>query len=321
MLTQTVTRNWKMYNHAQTEEKLLAMRLISHAIDYMEFPYEYKGTGRPSIYVTDMIKCCIFKVFNNFSSRRTICDIKLAHALGYIDHVPHFNTVNNYMSKEVITPLLHRVYKILALPFGDVETTFAIDASGFSNLRKNNWIDYRTQKKRIAGWKKLHIVTGVNTTIIASATVSEGKRNDTLYFDSLIRQTAKEFRVLEVLADPAYLSRNNCNTVEDVGGRPFILPKSNIRLRSLQAYSRARAWKKMIKVWRDNQQFFLEKYHKRSNVESAFSSMKRKFLPYTRSKNDTAQTNEILMKVICHNASILCNAFFELGIKFELKKV
>lgn len=39
-------------------------------------------------------------------------------------------------------------------------------------------------------------------------------------------------------------------------------------------------------------------YHKRSNVETAFLLIKRKFGDSLRSKSDTGQTNEVLCKVI-----------------------
>jgi transposase len=59
---------------------------------------------------------------------------------------------------------------------------------------------------------------------------------------------------------------------------------------------------------------FLERYHKRSNVESTFSMMKRKFGDSLRSKTDVAMTNEALCKILCHNIVVLIHEMFELGI-------
>jgi transposase len=59
---------------------------------------------------------------------------------------------------------------------------------------------------------------------------------------------------------------------------------------------------------------FLAAYHKRSNVESTFSAIKRKFGGAVRSKKYTAQVNEILCKVLCHNLSTLVHAIHELNI-------
>ena len=58
----------------------------------------------------------------------------------------------------------------------------------------------------------------------------------------------------------------------------------------------------------------LAHYHKRSNVESTFSMMKRKFGDWLRSKTDTAMVNETLCKVLCHNLVVLIHEAYELGI-------
>ena len=58
----------------------------------------------------------------------------------------------------------------------------------------------------------------------------------------------------------------------------------------------------------------LEHYHKRSNVESTFSMIKRKFGDSLRSKTDVAMVNEALAKVLCHNIVVLIHEMYELGI-------
>jgi transposase len=60
---------------------------------------------------------------------------------------------------------------------------------------------------------------------------------------------------------------------------------------------------------------FLAAYAKRSSVESTFSSLKRKFGPAVKSKTYTAQVNEILCKVLCHNLACLAMAMQKLDIK------
>jgi len=60
---------------------------------------------------------------------------------------------------------------------------------------------------------------------------------------------------------------------------------------------------------------FLQHYHKRSNVESTFSMLKRKFGDSLRSKTDTALVNETLCKIRCHNLVVLIHEMHELGIE------
>lgn len=58
----------------------------------------------------------------------------------------------------------------------------------------------------------------------------------------------------------------------------------------------------------------MKKYHKRSNVESTFSAIKRKFGDSVLSKTDTAMKNEVLCKILCHNLTCLIQEQETLGI-------
>jgi transposase len=59
---------------------------------------------------------------------------------------------------------------------------------------------------------------------------------------------------------------------------------------------------------------FMQHYHKRSNVESTFAMIKAKFGERLRSKTQTAQFNEVLCKVLCHNICVIVQSIYELGI-------
>ena len=58
----------------------------------------------------------------------------------------------------------------------------------------------------------------------------------------------------------------------------------------------------------------LAHYHKRSNAESTFSMIKRKFGDSLRGKTETAQVNETLAKVLCHNLVVLIHEMYALGV-------
>lgn len=64
---------------------------------------------------------------------------------------------------------------------------------------------------------------------------------------------------------------------------------------------------------------FLTHYHKRSNVETTFSMIKRKFGSSLRSKSEVGQRNEVLCKVIAHNLCCLISAMHELGMEAPLR--
>lgn len=313
------SRNWSMYNLAQKKEKLVVFKLISDAVDFMCIPYRYKGKGRPNVDFADMVKICCYKVFCNFSARRINSDLIIARALGYIEKVPTFTLADKYMRMESMTPYFERLYKTLAVPVIQLENNFLVDSTGFSTFGKRRWLDARMDIRERRDYLKLHIMSGVMTKVITSAQISEGTANDSPYFEILSRETAQRFTIRQAIGDAAYLSRNNCAIVEELGGEPYFMVKSNTRrFGKIGGY----AWKNMINQFVNNTEEFMKIYHQRSIVESVFSMMKRKFSPHVRSKTFAGRKNEILCKVIAHNASVLCHVIFALNLRidFELKR-
>ncbi len=151
---------------------------------------------------------------------------------------------------------------------------------------------------------------GVNTKTVAAVDISGWAANDTNYFVPLLERVAAHFDVREVSADKAYLSRKNLNAVESVGGTPFVPFKSN----TLEPVE-AGMWARMYHLFMHKRDAFLEHYHKRSNIETAYSMIKGKFGSALRSKSDTGQINEALCKVLAHNICVLVQAIHELGIE------
>jgi len=60
---------------------------------------------------------------------------------------------------------------------------------------------------------------------------------------------------------------------------------------------------------------FMEHYHMRSNIESAFSMIKGKLGDALRSKSDIGQINEALRKVLCHNICFVHGLHQTLGVR------
>jgi transposase len=72
-------------------------------------------------------------------------------------------------------------------------------------------------------------------------------------------------------------------------------------------------WQKVFCFLQRFRAEFLEHYHQRSNAASTFALIKAKFGGPVRSRIDTAMTNEVLCKVLCHNLCCRVQAQHELG--------
>jgi transposase len=154
------------------------------------------------------------------------------------------------------------------------------------------------------------LMVGTLTKVVTAADISGWTANDTTYFVPLVERTAEHFRVREVAADRAYLSRKNLEAVERVGGTPYVPFKSN----TLPPEGDS-VWSRMYGYFMCHRDEFLEHYHRRVSAESAFAAIKGKFGDSLRSKSDVGQINEALCKVLCHNLTILVRVMRELGVE------
>src|SRR5205085_2666589 len=116
----------------------------------------------------------------------------------------------------------------------------------------------------------------------------------------------------EVSADKAYANRVNLHLVESVGAKPYIAFRSNTR-----GDGKCSTWNRIFHYYSFNREEYMQHYHKRSNAESAFSMIKGRFGERLRSKTHTAQVNELLCKVLCHNLCVLVQSIYELGLEVE----
>jgi transposase len=150
---------------------------------------------------------------------------------------------------------------------------------------------------------------GVKTNIVTAVEIHDRHTNDSRQLPPMVEATAKNFRIAEVSADKGYAGRENADAVAKVGATPFIAFSSHHRGNG------EGTWAKMYHYFQFRKTEFLTHYHKRSNVESTFSMMKRKFGDGLRSKTDVAMVNETLCKVLCHNIVVLIHEMYELGIE------
>ncbi len=317
----TYSQDWPAYNKAQIQEKTLFMRLLHELCNEIEEPmYVF---GRPKKLRGDMVFSSALKVYTTFSLRRFMTDMETALKEGYLKNRCSYSTVSNYMRSEKLTVILKDLIMLSAMPLKTVETQFAVDSSG---LRTTKFSDYCREKHHMSQshlWVKVHAICGVKTNIITAVELGfDNHTADSPQFAPLVSATAKMgFGIKEVSADKAYSSVANYNVVQDVGGQAYIPFKSNTT--ALSSYSkgtRGKLWRRMFHYFQLNQEEFLEHYHKRSNIESTFFMIKAKFTDLIRSKDETAQINEVLLKVLCHNICVLIQQMFELGIEPDFLK-
>lgn len=309
-------RSWAAYNDSQTQEKLLFWELLGDISAFV--PDTKRGcVGRPKADFREVVVGCVSKAYEGLSSRRANSDLEIAVKRGYLSKAWHFNTLHRCLNKPELTPLLRALIALSALPLAGFEETVAIDSSGLSSSQYSRWFDFRFGKdKRVRDWIKVNLCCGVKTNVVTAVTVTDGTAGDSPQFKQLLEETAQAFKPDAVVADKGYLSRQNLQTAWELGIVPFIPFKSNVTANK----QGSQAWQKMLYYFRYNKERFMARYHARSNVESTFSMMKRKLGGRLYSKNKTAQVNEALCKVLCHNLIVLIHEAKQNGFALDLKQ-
>jgi transposase len=306
----TYKQDWPNYNAAQVNEGQHFPELLADLCRGIPEP-AHAGRGRKPVPLADQVFAATTKVYSLFSARRFMADVEDAHDRGFISRPMHFNSVLNALDNPALTPILHDLIRQSSLPLRAVETTFAPDSSGFCTSRFIRWFDVKYGVTREeAEWVKCHLITGVKTNVVAHVVILDKNANDSPQLPELVNVTAAQgFTVNEVCADKGYTSAENFDAVAAVGGTLYAPFKSN------HTGAAGGLFEKMFYRFMYQREDYLKHYHQRSNVESTFSAIKRKFGDSVRSKSDTAMTNEVLCKVLAHNLCVLISAWYELGIE------
>jgi len=304
----TYPQNWPSYNAAQSVEKDRIQELLFDLCQSVIEP-ERTGCGRKPHTLKDSIFSMVYKVYSTFSSRRFSSDLREAHERGFLSRtIPGMKTVQ-FFEDAALAPILKRLIHISSLPLKAVEADFAVDSSGFGSRRFEKWFDQKygvTRNKCV--WVKCHIACGVKTNIVMAVRILDKDAGDSPQFVPLLKETASGFSIGEVSADKAYASVENFEAVANCGGTGFIAFKKNA------TGAAGGHFEKAFHYFQYKQVEYMNHYHKRSNVESTFSMVKRKFGGEVRSKTDAAMVNEVLCKLLAHNLCVLIQEEQELGV-------
>jgi transposase len=159
-------------------------------------------------------------------------------------------------------------------------------------------------------WFKVHFIVGVRTNVVTGIEITGSFAHDGPPLPRLVEGTARNFQLGSVMADKAYSSRRNLQVITDNGATPYVPFRKGFTAEKDTSTLRSRLWH----YYHFNREGFLAHYHLRSNAESTFAAIKAEFGQRLRSKTDTAQPNEVLLKVLCHNVCCLVRSMHELGI-------
>jgi transposase len=109
----------------------------------------------------------------------------------------------------------------------------------------------------------------VKTNVVTAVRILDKDAGDCPQFVPLVKETRKHFEVGEVSADKEYASLENFEEVAGCGAQAYIAFKEGT------TGAIGGMFEKAFHYFQFNQEEYMAKYHKRSNVESTFSAVQR----------------------------------------------
>lgn len=306
------TQNWKAYDKAKTNEDFLFKRLLEELV-FFAVDEDTIKLGRTGYSTKEKILILCMKAFYNSNLRKTQSILK--ENKNGIMKIPSYKTISNFYSDSRLNKILDELIIISAIPVALLEETGAIDSTGFSTSRFARWHKYKWGKKtgKEQKWVKLHACTGCKTNIFLSVRITKKNVNDTKMFEEVIGNSTRYFNMNDFVGDKAYSSKKNLEFINKLGLNPYIPFKKNVT-------GKARGspvWRQVYLEFINNHENYMKHYHKRSNVETNFAMLKKRFGDNCTTHSIKNQEVELKIKVLCHNICVLIQETFENDIEID----
>lgn len=167
------------------------------------------------------------------------------------------------------------------------------DSTGLGVGEYRRWVDAKYGEVSVHDYVKLHVMAAVHGRILAFE-VTVGTAGDSPEFARMYQRIPEGSGI--VALDPAYDSYDNCRLITEKGRVPVIKPaKGRDKPRGFNPRARMLTW------LRDRPDEFWRAYHKRSPVESLFSSIKARTGAILKSKLEGTRIVELFAHVLCYN--------------------
>jgi len=292
-------RNWKDYNEhlVRRGEMLLDLEFLdnwSKELGNMNKGKRGRGFDYPKSFIMFL---AVFHFLFNLPLRQTEGFVSgLSRFIPKLEKPDH-STIGRRVSK--MKPKLDNKT--------DEDIVIAVDSSGVKVTNRGDWMRHVWKAKRKKGYLKIHVAVDTKKKRILSMKVTTGKVGDSKNFKPLVEESNESGKVKKVLADGAYDSRGNFKLLDDNGIEAGIRVRKNSSLKRLGCRARQASVieQKNYDKWKKK-----HGYGHRWDVECTFSSFKRMFGEFARSKKFYNMANEMILKAHIYNCLVGLTKFF-----------
>ena len=142
---------------------------------------------------------------------------------------------------------------------------------------------------------QMHILANPDGAIVEFE-ATKGAAGDSPAFQRVFVRLPKGSEI--VALDAAYDSKANCTMIVRNGRVPVIHPRKNARCNGYDARAKMCQWAK------NRPGEFERAYGIRNNIQSIFSSIKKRIGAFVRARSLPARTVEIFAMILCHNMTV-----------------
>ena len=180
----------------------------------------------------------------------------------------------------------------------------AADATGLSITTRGEYLAHKYRVPRL--FVKLHAAVDVETGMFVAATATSGRKGDAGRLPGLIEQASKRLdgRIVEVLADGAYDTRDNFDMLKRRGIVPVIRMRRNANMKRVGGTSARPLAVHERNLLGEAYWRYVKRYGRRWSVEGAFRRWRRTLGESLRSRRDDLMLKEAL-KVAAYNRLLL----------------
>jgi transposase len=303
--------DWRTYRKGLEGENRWFEPLLLQLLETVQEPARPPGrAGRPRTPIREALFITMTKAHEVESLSAVHGRLSGLAAQGKISGTTNYSLPARILGREDLTPVLLQLVRDSAKPMIPFELggTLAIDSSGFTTSVFGAYLTETHEPDRRHEFVKAHCAVGTRTHIVTDVVVTEQNHADSPEFAGLLERTiASGFHFSTVVADKAYLSRAHYALGAALGLRVLIDFRSNTGPKP----KGVPAWREAWHLKHDDPEEFGRGYHQRSNVESTFSSIKRRQRESLFSRRPVARRNELICKILVHNLTVVIQKMYE----------
>lgn len=325
--------DWRAYDLAQAHEMADMLQIIRLSVEAADRRLasrskRRRGRGHPPTPAADVAKALLMQSYLGVPNRVAEGIVRLLGPSLGLSEGFSYKTVERGYGRPDVEALLDEVLALSNLPVKDLEKVFAVDGTGNSTRKRQNYADARAGQKREGDREGTKVVgafpTGDHDFVYSVFVVGAvfkliaSYRNTTRHdvgelaaFPTLARETQARHPAMEVMVgDGLYAGRPQCDLVTELGAIARFLPHRNVTLKRLGSVG----WIPMLMALYRDPQGWLRAYYQREASESVNSVIKNDNPQPLRKRLEGRRLLEDKLRGVCYNLKRLCYLHYMVGL-------